>query len=844
MTTHEGIEVFTIFSRSPVSGWGVTISIPKRAVLIYTLQAMAWPSLLVLALPCIGFAWAWYVGKGIRRSVLALASPMDDLGSGGSIATASGASMTFREAGAVALELLRHQQLVEQRTQELALENTERRRTEELLQKQRAQLLQFVANAPVALAMFDRDMRYLEVSDQWSMEYQLDERNVRGRDYYSDNPDLPRRWRIAHQRGLAGEVVRCEEDSFKGDDGLLRWYLWEVRPWRDEQDQIGGILIFFENITARKRIEERLRIVVDEVPSALLIVNHAGLIEMVNARAESFFGYRREELLGQCVDLLVPARFRAQHPQLRAGYLAAPVARPMGSGRDLYALCKDGSELAVEIGLHPLPDGAGMTVLVSVDDITERKRTAELVTAIKAAQASNIIKSAFLASMSHELRTPLNAILGYAQILKDEPNLSERQSMGLHTIMESGQHLLALINDVLDFAKIESGKLALTTDIFDLSYFLKTIRNIIGIKAEGKNLSFTLDLQVDLPQAVQTDETRLRQVLLNLLSNAVKFTDCGQVTLQVTCERSFGDDARLHFAVQDTGIGVSAEQQALLFRPFTQLGEASRQANGTGLGLAISQQLVHLMGGEIGFESQPGVGSRFWFEIPVVVKAKSTEIRGKQAITGYAGARKTILIVDDIAGNRSMLTDFLTNLGFEVAVAVSGQEGLAQLAQSSPDLIIVDMVMLLMSGQEFMRTVRATPGGERLPMIAISATDTKEHQEQFLAAGADTFLSVPFALDALLQEMGSLLPVTWEATQITAEQDASAASLKALPRAQLAKLQALALSGYMHDIVQWAEQLETLAAQYRPFAIKLRRLANDCQSKAILELVEQALRSG
>lgn len=230
-------------------------------------------------------------------------------------------------------------------------------------------------------------------------------------------------------------------------------------------------------------------------------------------------------------------------------------------------------------------------------------------------EAANRAKSAFLACMSHELRTPLNAILGYAQLLKWDSNLSEQQLLGLNTIEQSGEHLLMLINDLLDLARIESGKLELNRSAIDLPAFLASISDIIRVKATQKALAYSCETSADLPLRVVVDEKRLRQVLLNLLSNAVKFSDHGQVSLRVRTLSSAGGNARLAFEVEDTGVGMTPDQLAIIFEPFEQVGDVQRRAAGTGLGLAISRQLVQLMGSDIQVRSQPGVGSLFGFEL-------------------------------------------------------------------------------------------------------------------------------------------------------------------------------------------------------------------------------------
>ena len=468
------------------------------------------------------------------------------------------------------------------------------------------------------------------------------------------------------------------------------------------------------------------------------------------------------------------------------------------------------------------------------------ERGRELYLAKIAAETANKAKSDFLANMSHELRTPLNAILGYAQLLKRDRSLSERQSIALQTIRQGGEHLLTLITDILDLSKIEAGKLDLDPSAVDLRSCFTGIVDIIRVRAEEKALSLVFDVPQDLPRAVLVDQKRLRQVLLNLLGNAVKFTDAGTIGLSVTIVSRDETHIRLGFAIADTGIGIAPDHLGKIFQPFEQAGDAQQRSGGTGLGLSISRQLVRLMGDEIRVESRLGEGSRFWFELSLpLVAAESVSSAAAGGVTGYAGPRRRVLIIDDIAANRAVLADALGDLGFEVAEATNAQEGVDQAAAAPPDLILMDTRMPGMDGIEATRRMRQIPALRAIPIIAVSAGAMADDQARSLAAGASAFMSKPIEIEELLRHIGQHLGLSWIQEPAPSLE---AAPLIVPPRPEIELLHGMAMAGDMREIRQRATHLAGLDARYRPFAEQLLQLARSYQSKAILNLVELYLK--
>jgi signal transduction histidine kinase/FixJ family two-component response regulator len=453
-----------------------------------------------------------------------------------------------------------------------------------------------------------------------------------------------------------------------------------------------------------------------------------------------------------------------------------------------------------------------------------RLANVELTSAKVAAEAANQAKSIFLTNMSHELRTPLNAILGFSQMLSREQKTKADQKEKLEIINRSGQHLLSMINDILELSKIESGTIELQKKSCDLTALIDEISAMIQSRAAEKGISVEEETEkVSFPY-INTDDGKLRQILINLFNNAVKFTDLGGVTIRYSTESIPEEPNRCNIVieVEDTGQGIDPTRQTQIFEPFVQEADASER-KGTGLGLSICKKYVEFMGGTIEVESEVGKGSLFRVRLPAEI-AEAADVKtpfdDKPRVIGLAPTQKTwrILVADDNRANKLLLKSLLEEAGFSVIDAKNGKEAVAAFKNESPALVLMDMRMPVMDGYEAVRQIRMQSRGDELPIIAITASAFSEQRQEILAAGCDDLVIKPFRPHEIFETMGRFLDIEFiyeseddAKPARVVELELNSAMLADLPAELLNELRDATLSLNREAISAVIERIEPLA---------------------------------
>jgi len=627
----------------------------------------------------------------------------------------------------------------------------------------------------------------------------------------------------------AKETIQAEEQGRLW--GKNTWWAATRTPLRDKDGRIYRIVCTGIEITDRKIAElnlqkyreeledlvekrteqlRKLHRAVEQSHTTIVITDLDGTIEFVNPAFTDSTGYTKDEALGQNPSLLKSE----QHDKAFYQAMWDTLAKGEVWQGELYNKRKDGTCYWEFATISPVKDNAGKTThFVAIkEDITRRKEAdKQLEEAITVAnemshkaEAANLAKSTFLANMAHELRTPLNVILGFSRLLERGTSVTAEQLEKLELIHRSGDHLLALINNILDISKIESGRIVATPENFDLITFLDGLAMMFKQRAAEKAVQFTFKKDQDIPVFIRTDKGKLRQILFNLLGNAMDYTRHGSVVLQVaTVEER---DLLLRFTVRDTGIGIDPSDIDLIFKPFIQAESGTANKCGTGLGLSISQSFATLLGSSIQVTSETGTGSTFWFDLPirVALTGEVTETPPLNLPIGLALDQPVcrILVVEDHRESRLMLAQLLRMIGFEVQEAVNGKEGVEFFLDFQPDLILMDINMPVMDGLTATGNIRDTKPGSNIPIIALTAHAFEKERKEILAAGCDDCIAKPYDEKILFAVLSNYLGVQFdyggkeepgEQQQVSSIKTLDLKALAELPNALLSELRVAAV---------------------------------------------------
>jgi PAS domain S-box-containing protein len=661
---------------------------------------------------------------------------------------------------------------------------TQRRLAEDALRRSRAQLTTFIDQAPNSIAMFDRALLTLAASGEWQQAF-----GVGG----SAAP-LPPAWQAAIGAALDGTGLRNQLHRRDQADGSQQWLRWSVVPWHDESGTIGGVILSTEDITAQVQAQHQLEeqqsqlevlvaqrtadleranaslaaraqeiaALYDGAPCGYFSLDPQRKVLEVNRTALQLLGYDRADFVGQPIQAFMTPQSREVQSERFAEFLRC------GRVRDLEYdfVCQDGRVLPVLVSGDMVRDGEGIFVatratLVDNSDRRQRERQiaamqVELARRAEQAEAATVAKSAFLANMSHEIRTPMNAITGLTHMmLRDSRDGTDRDRLG--KIGDAGQHLLQIINDILDLSKIEAGKLELEEIDFELDPLLARVFEMVGARARDKGLELVLDTD-HLPGQLRGDPTRLAQSLINLLSNAVKFTASGWVRLRARTLLEDADGMLLRFAVTDSGEGITPERQAGLFTAFEQADSSmARRHGGTGLGLALTRHLAMLMGGEVGVHSTPGLGSTFWFTVRMRRARSAADPSRSVPLQGMRA-----LLVDDLPEALAALSDRLRQLGLIVDTHGEGRAaidhvGAEAAAGRSYDVAVIDWRMAPLDGIQTLQGLRRTLGDGTPPSVLVTAFDGAGLRQQARQAGFDAVLVKPVTASALQDTLATVM---------------------------------------------------------------------------------------
>jgi PAS domain S-box-containing protein len=726
------------------------------------------------------------------------------------------------------------------------------------------------------LLVLDSDLRVLKANRSFYDSFKVTAKETIGKLIY----DLGnRQWDIPKLRTLLEEILPQDNkfDDYEVEHvfSSIGHKIMLLNARRITQKEIGSqtILLAIEDITERREIENGL----EKTRKELEVIKKSA--DEAREYAESIINTVREPLIALDQDLRVVTASRSFYevfkvkPEETLGQLIYDLGNkqwnipklrelletilPQKTTFDKYEVEHDFADIGRRIMLlnaRQIQRGLGKEriILLAIEDITEQVRLQrELAERTRDAEAANRAKSAFLANMSHEIRTPMTAILGFSQLMQRDPAATPQQRKHLDVINRSGEHLLTIINDILEISKIEAGRTILNPTTFDLHALLNDLETMFRVHTDAKKLHLIVERVGELPRYVVADEAKVRQVLSNLLGNAVKFTETGGIALRVGTSRGVGAGLRLVAEVEDTGQGISEKDIAGLFQRFEQTESGQKTRTGTGLGLAISRGFARLMGGDITVSSQEGKGSIFRVEIGLSagdVAGVAKTAADSRRVVGIASGqpKRRVLIVDDNKENRDLLTQALGPVGFELRQATDGTEAIREFQAWQPDLILMDLRMPVMDGREATRRIKATPKGKETAIIVLTASSFTDGRKDMASIGVDGYIRKPFREAELFESLARCLHINYvyaeEAAGSLAQPSAataapSAEALSRLPKRLVQDLRAAASGANLKALLALISQVET---HDRNAAEGLRELAARYDYEAILGVLPGA----